>query len=88
VIPRRSKACPYCMVLHSERGRCCCPEHERRVAAHVSSVSSGRSRALRRIDDRQQQLFVSKRRWRDIAAGRNVGANLREIFGFDPEETA
>ena len=83
-----SKFCPYCMRPHERLGRCCCPEHERRIAAHISGVNMGHARALARIHGRQERLFVSRRRWRDVAAGRDVAARLREIFGFTPEGEA
>ena len=79
------KFCPYCMRGHSEKGICCCPEHARRMGAHTRAVNLGRSRAVARIGDRQRNLFVSKRRWRDVAMGRSVKENLREIFGVDVE---
>lgn len=78
-------ACVYCMGPNPRRARCCCAEHERRVAAMLSSHRAGRLRQLDKLLTARRRQLTLDGRWRDVAMGRSRAEQLGRIFGVEPE---
>lgn len=77
------KHCTYCGRVHQRRARACCAYCERKTAGWKSSVTGGRTRAVKRLLAAQQKRVLHRTRWREVAMGRNADANLLRIFNVD-----
>lgn len=79
------KHCLYCLAPFTGRGRCCCPEHARKVTGKVAYVTKSRRGAVRKVmtDLQTRMRFVPK--WRQIAMSDDLDpAALAAIFGTEP----
>ncbi len=83
VVARR---CAYCMGPNRTRGRCCCPEHARRVSAALAAHRATCRRTLDAIAGERYRLRVLAGRWRAVAMGRDRDAELEAIFGVAPPD--
>jgi hypothetical protein len=83
---RRVKACVYCMAPNYTRGRCCCPEHARKVSSALSSHRAACRRTLEKIAAERHRLRVLNGQWRDVAFGRDADAQILRIFGLTARE--
>lgn len=76
------KHCLYCLRAFEGRGRCCDQWCARRVNGKVAWVTRSRRIALDRIGAAELARNRYRRRWRDIAMGRDEQQNLLAIFGL------
>jgi hypothetical protein len=70
---------------NATRGRCCCPEHARKVTNALSAHRAACHRRLDQIAAERHRLRVLDGRWRDVAFGRDRDAQLFAIFGVNVE---
>lgn len=73
--------CAYCLVLHDRPCACCCPEHTKRMRAHRGAVTAGHTRARKRGLATIHKRELHRKRWRDVAMGRDTQLRLSEVFG-------
>ncbi len=66
---------------HFRRGRCCCPEHARKVSSRLSYDRQWARKRLDQISTERHRLRVLQGRWRDVAFGRDSQLQLERIFG-------
>lgn len=77
------KWCTYCGRQHIGHGRACSSYCERKTRGWKSSVTGGRTRAIKGLLAASQKRVLHRTRWRDVAMGRNADANLLRIFDVD-----
>lgn len=78
-----AKRCPYCMRRHGNRGRACCPEHERRIRGKQAAVTAGRRRAIRAQLELALKAGKWRRHFREAAVGKTQ-LDLLAVFGTLP----
>jgi hypothetical protein len=71
------------MALHGNRGRACCPEHERKIRGKQAAVTAGRNRAIRAQLDHAQKIGRHRRHFREVAMG-TAQLDLLRVFGALP----
>lgn len=72
--------CTYCGRLFAGRRRACSEHCERKTRSLKSSVTGGRTRAIKRLLAVQQKRVLHRTRWRNVSMGRDADANLLRIF--------
>lgn len=78
------KHCPYCGIAHGRRARACSQWCERRIAGHKSSVTGGRTRAMKRIMRTIQKRERHRGKWRQVAMAADPSQLVLAIFGKTP----
>lgn len=75
--------CPYCLHPHAGRGRACSEWCEQKIRGLKSSVTGGRTRAIRKILTADLTRCRHRTWWREVAMGRNEGHYVQRIFELD-----
>lgn len=74
--------CVYCMGPNATSGRCCCPEHARKVSSALAYHRRRCRVLLDRIAAKRHGERVRERCWRDLAQGRAPDVQLERLFGL------